>query len=201
MPGDRARITRALEVVEATGRSLTDWHREAHDAGARPGRRREGVSRARPRRTLSRASTRASIGCSAPVRSPRSRRWHAAGSRPSLPAMKALGVPWLIRHLEGEITLAEAAEAGKRDSRRYSKRQDDLVPQSTAGLDLGGARHRGGGNRARARRADARASTATSRARRSSSPAASTHQAGRISMSTSKCASRTRQASTPLVAM
>ncbi len=28
MPGDRARITRALEVVVATGRSLTDWHRE-----------------------------------------------------------------------------------------------------------------------------------------------------------------------------
>ena len=28
MPGDRARITRALEVVLATGRSLTDWHRE-----------------------------------------------------------------------------------------------------------------------------------------------------------------------------
>ena len=43
---------------------------------------------------------------------------------PSLPAMKALGVPWLIRHLQGEMTLAEAAEAGKRDSRRYSKRQD-----------------------------------------------------------------------------
>src|SRR3954453_20954083 len=27
-PGDRARITRALEVVLATGRSLSDWHRE-----------------------------------------------------------------------------------------------------------------------------------------------------------------------------
>src|SRR5262249_58529628 len=28
MPGDRARVTRALEVVLATGRSLTDWHGE-----------------------------------------------------------------------------------------------------------------------------------------------------------------------------
>src|SRR5690606_4503874 len=28
MPLDRSRITRALEVVLATGRSLTDWHRE-----------------------------------------------------------------------------------------------------------------------------------------------------------------------------
>ena len=38
--------------------------------------------------------------------------------------MKALGVPWLIRHIHGEIALAEAAEASKRDSRRYSKRQE-----------------------------------------------------------------------------
>ena len=28
MPNDRSRISRALEVVLATGRSLTDWHRE-----------------------------------------------------------------------------------------------------------------------------------------------------------------------------
>jgi tRNA dimethylallyltransferase len=28
MPNDRSRITRALEVVLATGRSLSDWHRE-----------------------------------------------------------------------------------------------------------------------------------------------------------------------------
>jgi tRNA dimethylallyltransferase len=42
---------------------------------------------------------------------------------PTLPAMKAHGVPWLIRHLRGEITLAEAAEGGKRDTRRYTKRQ------------------------------------------------------------------------------
>ena len=25
-PGDRARVARALEVIEATGRSLSDWH-------------------------------------------------------------------------------------------------------------------------------------------------------------------------------
>ena len=61
---------------------------------------------------------------------------------PSLPAMKAHGVPWLIRHLTGEITLAEAAEGGKRDTRRYTKRQAHLVPASVAGLGMGDA---GGG--------------------------------------------------------
>jgi tRNA dimethylallyltransferase len=48
-----------------------------------------------------------------------------AGRRldPNLPAMKAHGVPWLIRHLNGEMALAEAVEGGKRDTRQYTKRQ------------------------------------------------------------------------------
>jgi tRNA dimethylallyltransferase len=37
--------------------------------------------------------------------------------------MKAHGVPWLRRHLAGETSLAEAAEGGKQDTRRYTKRQ------------------------------------------------------------------------------
>jgi tRNA dimethylallyltransferase len=32
-------------------------------------------------------------------------------------------VPWLIRQLKGEITLAEAVEGAKRDTRQYTKRQ------------------------------------------------------------------------------
>ena len=47
----------------------------------------------------------------------------ARGLDPMLPAMKAHGVPWLRRHLAGEITLDEAAEGGKLDTRRYTKRQ------------------------------------------------------------------------------
>ncbi len=47
----------------------------------------------------------------------------ARGLHPMLPAMKAHGVPWLIRHLRGEIGLDEAAEGGKRDTKRYTKRQ------------------------------------------------------------------------------
>src|SRR5205085_9971990 len=42
---------------------------------------------------------------------------------PLLPAMKAHGVPWLIRHLDGEVSLTEAAEGTKSDTRRYTKRQ------------------------------------------------------------------------------
>ena len=42
---------------------------------------------------------------------------------PSLPAMKAVGLPPLLSHLAGEIDLATAVETAKRDSRRYAKRQ------------------------------------------------------------------------------
>ena len=42
---------------------------------------------------------------------------------PLLPAMKAHGVPWLIRHLNGEISLDEAAAGAIMDTRRYAKRQ------------------------------------------------------------------------------
>ena len=37
--------------------------------------------------------------------------------------MKAHGVPWLRRHLAGEISLEDAAAGGKQDTRRYTKRQ------------------------------------------------------------------------------
>ena len=47
----------------------------------------------------------------------------ARGLDPNLPAMKAHGVPWLIRALAGEIALGEAVEGGKRDTRQYTKRQ------------------------------------------------------------------------------
>ncbi len=42
---------------------------------------------------------------------------------PLLPAMKAHGVPALIRHLKGEIALDQAAEIGRADTRHYAKRQ------------------------------------------------------------------------------
>jgi tRNA dimethylallyltransferase len=42
---------------------------------------------------------------------------------PLLPAMKAHGVPALIRHVEGGLALEEAAAIGRADTRHYAKRQ------------------------------------------------------------------------------
>ena len=62
---------------------------------------------------------------------------------PLLPAMKAHGVPWLIRHLNGEISLDEAAAGSVMDTRRYAKRQLTWFTQSDEGLAVGaGGRRR-----------------------------------------------------------
>ena len=122
MPRDRARVTRALEVMLATGRSLTDWHAE----GMKPALDAQAavklfldVERAELyRRIDGRFDAMLGSGALDEVRALASR-----GLDPALPAMKAHGVPWLIRHLSGEIDLVAAVEGAKRDTRRYSKRQ------------------------------------------------------------------------------
>jgi tRNA dimethylallyltransferase len=121
-PGDRTRIARALEVLEATGRPLSQWHRD----GLPPlidGSNAVKVFVAPERDELrhridARFDTMLSAGALDEVRALSRRKLD-----PLLPAMKAHGVPWLIRHLNGEITLAEAAEGAKNDTRRYTKRQ------------------------------------------------------------------------------
>ena len=122
MPGDRARITRALEVVLATGRSLLDWHEENKPAGLDAA----GAAKiflmpdrdALFRRIDARFDAMIAAGALEEVRTLAARKL-----APDLPAMKAHGVPWLIRHLKGEISLHEAVEGAKRDTRQYTKRQ------------------------------------------------------------------------------
>ena len=50
-------------------------------------------------------------------------RLRAQGLDRALPALRAVGVPGLMDHLDGACTLDEAIARGKRDSRRYAKRQ------------------------------------------------------------------------------
>lgn len=121
-PGDRMRIARALEVLEATGRSLADWQRDGMPAMLDAGAAVKFflvVDRAElSRRIDARFDAMLETGALDEVRALAARHLD-----PMLPAMKAHGVPWLRRHLAGEITLAEAAAGGKADTRRYTKRQ------------------------------------------------------------------------------
>jgi tRNA dimethylallyltransferase len=120
--GDRMRIARALEVLEATGRSLSDWQRDGMPAILDPERALKiflSVDRAElVRRIDARFDAMLAAGALDEVRVLDARRLD-----PMLPAMKAHGVPWLRRHLAGEISLEQAVEGGKQDTRRYTKRQ------------------------------------------------------------------------------
>src|SRR6185369_12302599 len=119
---DRTRIARALEVVEATGRSLLDWHQEGQPP-LLPQDSFRAVFLAPEREELyARIDARfdAMLGAGA-LREVE--RLAARKLDPLLPAMKAHGVPALIRHLRGEITRDQAAEIGRADTRHYAKRQ------------------------------------------------------------------------------
>jgi tRNA dimethylallyltransferase len=121
-PRDRNRIARALEVMEATGRSLTDWHRD----GLPPLLPPEQVTALflAPERDELYARIDARFGKM--LKAGALDEVAALAARkldPLLPAMKAHGVPALIRHLAGEITLEEAATIGRADTRHYAKRQ------------------------------------------------------------------------------
>jgi tRNA dimethylallyltransferase len=119
---DRTRVARALEVVEATGRSLNDWHREGLPPLV-PAGEYSAVFLAPERDRLyaridARFDAMLTAGALEEVTALAARRLD-----PSLPAMKAHGVPALIRYLKGEITREEAAEIGRADTRHYAKRQ------------------------------------------------------------------------------
>ena len=121
-PRDRTRIARALEVIEATGRALTDWHREGLPPLLPPGE--FSALFLAPERDLlyaridARFDAMLAEGALDEVAALAARKLD-----PLRPAMKAHGVPALIRHLNGEITRDQAAEIGRTDTRHYAKRQ------------------------------------------------------------------------------
>ncbi len=121
-PGDRARITRALEVVLATGRSILAWHDQGMPATVDlAGAAKVFLMPDRDelvRRIGARFDAMMAAGALDEVRA-----LAARNLDPALPAMKAHGVPWLIRHLKGAISLAEAVEHAKLETRQYTKRQ------------------------------------------------------------------------------
>lgn len=54
---------------------------------------------------------------------------------PALPAMRAHGVPWLIRHQAGEIDRDTAMAGAIADTRRYAKRQETWFRGQLAGWE------------------------------------------------------------------
>jgi len=121
-PSDPQRIVRALEVVEATGRSLARWQETAGDPLLTEGEAAK-LYLAPPREELYarcdlRLDRMAASGAIEEVRA-----LLALGLPADSPALRALGVQPFAAYLHGAIGWAEALAGAKTETRRYVKRQ------------------------------------------------------------------------------
>lgn len=120
-PGDLTRTVRALEVYRLSGRRLSDFQRE-HAFAERPyATLKLGLAPPREelyRRIDQRVEWMLEQGLPAEVRGLLER-----GYGPECKALRTIGYQEMIRHLRGEIPLAEATALIQRNSRHYAKRQ------------------------------------------------------------------------------
>ena len=119
---DTQRLTRALEVMDATGRSLAEWQRE-------PGTPLLDAART-PRLLV--CPDRTTLHARADARFERMiaegaldevRHLHVLGIDENLPVMRAIGVRPLSAVLAGTRDIASAVEDAKAETRQYIKRQ------------------------------------------------------------------------------
>ena len=118
-PADGQRVLRALEVLQATGRSLADWQAAAGTTGPEcqvvlldpPRPELHAAIAVRAERMLAEGAL-DEVGLLAGL-----------GLSPDLPAMKAVGVPALLSHLRGDLTLDAAEERLAIATRQLAKRQ------------------------------------------------------------------------------
>ena len=119
-PGDKQRLVRAYEVVQATGVTIGKWRQQAKSGPAY----RFGTILLMPPRDRLYAACNARLlqmierGALAEAAAIAARRLD-----PSLPAMKAVGLPELLSYLRDDIPLNAAITAAQRATRRYAKRQ------------------------------------------------------------------------------
>ena len=118
---NRARVQRAWEVLRATGRALADWQDDTpppvlpyENCTALVVEADRDWLEARIRR---RFSMMIANGALEEARAMQGR------YDPNLPSCKAIGVPELMAHLNGDLSLAEAEESASVATRQYAKRQ------------------------------------------------------------------------------
>jgi tRNA dimethylallyltransferase len=121
-PADTARISRALEVVLSTGRTLAQWQ-ERREGGIGEKVRLRPLVLLPPRDWLyarcdERFARMVDQGAVDEVKALLARKLN-----PNLPVMRGIGVREIAAFLEGDVTLDDAIAAGQQATRRYAKRQ------------------------------------------------------------------------------
>lgn len=128
-PGDRQRLVRAMEVVEATGRTIDAWRPTGAPTLAEGAYRRLVIEPSRPElyaRCDARIAAMVEAGALEEVQALAARRLD-----PLLPCMKAVGVREFSAHLAGDKTLTAAMNLTARETRRYAKRQSTWFRNQT----------------------------------------------------------------------
>ncbi len=122
VPTDTQRITRALEVLEATGQSLSHWQQIPGVPVIDPEQALRFVIELERGAMMARCDQRFDLimrqGALEEVA-----RLREAQLPADLPIMRALGVRPLIDYLEGVVTLERATELAKSETRQFAKRQ------------------------------------------------------------------------------
>lgn len=120
-PSNSQRLVRAWEVLTATGRSLADWQSMPPDGGLKADYMKLALLPPRPALDAAcdeRFLTMMKQGALEEVKT-----LLALNLSRSLPAMKALGVAPLRRHLEGALSESEAVSLSQIATRHYARRQ------------------------------------------------------------------------------
>jgi tRNA dimethylallyltransferase len=119
-PSDIRRIIRAVEVFEKSGKPISEKQSQ-WDNGGRYDCKIAGLTMPRPelyRRIDERVDKMMDEGFLDEVKA-----LLGKGCTRDMPSMHALGYKQLMAHLDGELSLDEAARLIKRDTRHYAKRQ------------------------------------------------------------------------------
>jgi tRNA dimethylallyltransferase len=120
--GDSQRNLRALEVMEATGISLAVWQ-EHGGAPIFSDATYDCFVAMPPRAEIYRRIDARFEGMIAHGALEEVRALMAMNLNPELPILRAHGVPELMAHLRGEMTLADAISKAQQNTRNYAKRQ------------------------------------------------------------------------------
>lgn len=121
-PSDSQRLVRALEVLDASGRSILEWQAESGTPLIDRASARFLVLDP-PRTKLVERIDRRFDAMMAGGAMDEARAIGALGLDPKLPAMKAIGVRQLLDADAGRMALAQAVSLAKIATRQYAKRQ------------------------------------------------------------------------------
>ena len=134
-PSDPQRVTRALEVLAATGQSLSHWQATPGTPLIVPAACETIVIAPQRGALYARADARfdamLAAGALEEVRA-----LAELNLDPALPVMRALGVPQLMQHERGAVSLTGAIAAAKLATRRYIKRQQTWIKRNMMSWNL-----------------------------------------------------------------